>query len=143
MNVYPLYLVEVFIRSLFELSKCFLSFPPGPYLGLSGIFDTGMHTSGSNTKETSVMNFLSAIESRTAQAVSSGSTLLPQFRAPSWQTGEKFLLKYDSVVTVIEHSGYLRQKYPTRKGCIFHLFPAWYLKSQNQLNYINLLTEDV
>ncbi|XP_035182892.1 glutamine and serine-rich protein 1 [Oxyura jamaicensis] len=46
-----------------------------------------MHTSGSNTKETSVMNFLSAIESRTAQAVSSGSTLLPQFRAPSWQTG--------------------------------------------------------
>ncbi|XP_065611533.1 glutamine and serine-rich protein 1 isoform X1 [Cyrtonyx montezumae] len=55
--------------------------------GLSGIFDTDMHTSGSNTKETSVMNFLSAIESRTAQAVSSGSTLLPQFRAPSWQTG--------------------------------------------------------
>ncbi|NXJ73262.1 QSER1 protein, partial [Trogon melanurus] len=33
------------------------------------------------------MNFLSAIESRTAQAVSTGSTLLPQFRAPSWQTG--------------------------------------------------------
>ncbi|NWX44773.1 QSER1 protein, partial [Steatornis caripensis] len=33
------------------------------------------------------MNFLSAIESRTAQAVSSGSTLLPQFRGPSWQTG--------------------------------------------------------
>ncbi|NXV46326.1 QSER1 protein, partial [Uria aalge] len=33
------------------------------------------------------MNFLSAIESRTAQTVSSGSTLLPQFRAPSWQTG--------------------------------------------------------
>ncbi|KFQ39532.1 Glutamine and serine-rich protein 1 [Mesitornis unicolor] len=33
------------------------------------------------------MNFLSAIESRTAPSVSSGSTLLPQFRAPSWQTG--------------------------------------------------------
>ncbi|NXA40623.1 QSER1 protein, partial [Eudromia elegans] len=33
------------------------------------------------------MNFLSAIESRTAQAASSGSTILPQFRAPSWQTG--------------------------------------------------------
>uniref|UniRef100_A0A8B9PLX2 Glutamine and serine rich 1 n=1 Tax=Apteryx owenii TaxID=8824 RepID=A0A8B9PLX2_APTOW len=46
-----------------------------------------MHSAGSNTKETSVMNFLSAIESRTAQAASSGSTLLPQFRAPSWQTG--------------------------------------------------------
>ncbi|KAM6392476.1 glutamine and serine-rich protein 1 isoform 3-T3 [Pluvialis apricaria] len=55
--------------------------------GLSGIFDTSMHSAGSNTKEaSSVMNFLSAIESRTAQAVSSGSTLLPQFRAPSWQT---------------------------------------------------------
>ncbi|XP_064368979.1 glutamine and serine-rich protein 1 isoform X1 [Dromaius novaehollandiae] len=55
--------------------------------GLSGIFDSSMHSAGSNTKETSVMNFLSAIESRTAQAASSGSTLLPQFRAPSWQTG--------------------------------------------------------
>uniref|UniRef100_A0A8C8RM24 Glutamine and serine rich 1 n=1 Tax=Pelusios castaneus TaxID=367368 RepID=A0A8C8RM24_9SAUR len=55
--------------------------------GLSGIFDTSMHSAGGNTKETSVMNFLSAIESRTAQAASSGATLLPQFRAPSWQTG--------------------------------------------------------
>uniref|UniRef100_A0A8C6DT70 Glutamine and serine rich 1 n=1 Tax=Moschus moschiferus TaxID=68415 RepID=A0A8C6DT70_MOSMO len=33
------------------------------------------------------MNFLSAVEPRTAQAASSGTTLLPQFRAPSWQTG--------------------------------------------------------
>ncbi|XP_073900065.1 glutamine and serine-rich protein 1 isoform X2 [Castor canadensis] len=33
------------------------------------------------------MNFLSSVESRTAQAASSGTTLLPQFRAPSWQTG--------------------------------------------------------
>ncbi|MBZ3888999.1 Glutamine and serine-rich protein 1 [Sciurus carolinensis] len=33
------------------------------------------------------MNFLSTVESRTAQAASSGTTLLPQFRAPSWQTG--------------------------------------------------------
>uniref|UniRef100_F6XTJ6 Glutamine and serine rich 1 n=1 Tax=Xenopus tropicalis TaxID=8364 RepID=F6XTJ6_XENTR len=55
--------------------------------GLSGIFDTSLHVAGSNTTETSVMNFLSAIESRTAQAASSGTTLLPQFRAPSWQTG--------------------------------------------------------
>ncbi|XP_053305508.1 glutamine and serine-rich protein 1 [Spea bombifrons] len=54
--------------------------------GLSGIFDTSLHVAGGNTTETSVMNFLSAIESRTAQA-SSGTTLLPQFRAPSWQTG--------------------------------------------------------
>uniref|UniRef100_A0A2K5JC48 DUF4211 domain-containing protein n=1 Tax=Colobus angolensis palliatus TaxID=336983 RepID=A0A2K5JC48_COLAP len=33
------------------------------------------------------MNFLSTAESRTAQAAASGTTLLPQFRAPSWQTG--------------------------------------------------------
>lgn len=33
------------------------------------------------------MNFLSDVESRTAQAAASGTTLLPQFRAPSWQTG--------------------------------------------------------
>ncbi|XP_038620821.1 glutamine and serine-rich protein 1 isoform X3 [Tachyglossus aculeatus] len=33
------------------------------------------------------MNFLSSIETRTTQAVSSGTTLLPQFRAPAWQTG--------------------------------------------------------
>ncbi|XP_012581181.1 PREDICTED: glutamine and serine-rich protein 1 isoform X1 [Condylura cristata] len=33
------------------------------------------------------MNFLTAVETRTAQAASSGTTLLPQFRAPSWQTG--------------------------------------------------------
>ncbi|XP_069079619.1 glutamine and serine-rich protein 1 isoform X4 [Pleurodeles waltl] len=52
--------------------------------GLAGIFDTSLHGAGINTTETSVMNFLSAIESRTA--ASSGATLLPQFRAASWQT---------------------------------------------------------
>ncbi|XP_044536650.1 glutamine and serine-rich protein 1 [Gracilinanus agilis] len=46
-----------------------------------------MNSAGPKTKESSVMNFLSAIESRTAPATSSGTTLLPQFRAPSWQTG--------------------------------------------------------
>ncbi|XP_065738069.1 glutamine and serine-rich protein 1 isoform X2 [Phocoena phocoena] len=55
--------------------------------GLSGIFDTSVNNASTNTKESSVMNFLSAVESRTAQAASSGTTLLPQFRAPSWQTG--------------------------------------------------------
>ncbi|KAJ6665140.1 hypothetical protein lerEdw1_005371 [Lerista edwardsae] len=55
--------------------------------GLSGIFDNTMHSGNSNTKDTSVMNFLTAIESRNAQAVSSGTTLLPQFRAPTWQPG--------------------------------------------------------
>ncbi|XP_048217152.1 glutamine and serine-rich protein 1 isoform X2 [Perognathus longimembris pacificus] len=33
------------------------------------------------------MNFLSSVESRATQAASSGTTLLPQFRVPSWQTG--------------------------------------------------------
>ncbi|XP_006883797.1 PREDICTED: glutamine and serine-rich protein 1 [Elephantulus edwardii] len=33
------------------------------------------------------MNFLSAVEPRTAQAASSGTNLLPQFRTPAWQTG--------------------------------------------------------
>ncbi|XP_064144385.1 glutamine and serine-rich protein 1 isoform X2 [Loxodonta africana] len=55
--------------------------------GLSGIFETNVNSAITNTKESSVMNFLSAVESRTAQADSSGTTLLPQFRAPSWQTG--------------------------------------------------------
>nr|XP_060622512.1 glutamine and serine-rich protein 1 [Anolis sagrei ordinatus] len=55
--------------------------------GLPGMFDNTMHSSSTSTKETSVMNFLSAIESRNAQAVSSGTTLLPQFRAPTWQPG--------------------------------------------------------
>ncbi|XP_013910136.1 PREDICTED: glutamine and serine-rich protein 1 [Thamnophis sirtalis] len=53
--------------------------------GLPGIFDNSTHSSNSNTKEASVMNFLSAIESRNTQTVSSGTTLLPQFRAPTWQ----------------------------------------------------------
>ncbi|XP_010610952.1 glutamine and serine-rich protein 1 isoform X2 [Fukomys damarensis] len=55
--------------------------------GLSGIFETSVNSASTNTKESSVMNFLSTIESRTAQAASSGTNLLPQFRAPSWQTG--------------------------------------------------------
>ncbi|XP_016046776.2 glutamine and serine-rich protein 1 [Erinaceus europaeus] len=55
--------------------------------GLSGLFDPSVNSASTNTKESSVMNFLSAVESRTAQAASSGTTLLPQFRAPSWQTG--------------------------------------------------------
>ncbi|KAM4845984.1 glutamine and serine-rich protein 1 isoform 2-T2 [Thomomys bottae] len=55
--------------------------------GLSGVFDTSMNSDNTNTKESSVMNFLSSVESRATQAASSGTTLLPQFRAPSWQTG--------------------------------------------------------
>lgn len=56
--------------------------------GLSGVFDTSVKSASTNTKEPSVMNFLSAVESRPAQAACPGTTLLPQFRAPSWQTGD-------------------------------------------------------
>ncbi|XP_067902688.1 glutamine and serine-rich protein 1 [Heterodontus francisci] len=55
--------------------------------GLSSLFDATMQHSGSGASETSVMNFLSAIESRTPQAGPAAASLLPQFRAPSWQTG--------------------------------------------------------
>lgn len=63
-------------------------------VGLSGIFDTGVNSASTNTKESSVMNFLSSVESQTAQAVSSGTTLLPQFRAPSWQTGDSLFQNF-------------------------------------------------
>ncbi|XP_075402048.1 glutamine and serine-rich protein 1 isoform X2 [Tenrec ecaudatus] len=55
--------------------------------GLSGIFETNVDSAITNTKESPGMNFLSAAESRPVQAASSGTTLLPQFRASSWQTG--------------------------------------------------------
>ncbi|XP_067850273.1 glutamine and serine-rich protein 1 [Heptranchias perlo] len=55
--------------------------------GLSSLFDATMQHSGSGTSESSVMNFLSAIESRNPQAGPAAASLLPQFRAPSWQTG--------------------------------------------------------
>lgn len=51
--------------------------------GLSGGFD-----SGTNTTETSVMNFLSAMESRALQQAGPvGASLLPPFRTTTWQTG--------------------------------------------------------
>ncbi|XP_063044568.1 glutamine and serine-rich protein 1 [Engraulis encrasicolus] len=53
---------------------------------LSGVFESSLHSSGSNTTETSVMNFLPTIESRGLQAGPATASLLPQFRTPSWQT---------------------------------------------------------
>ncbi|KAL0168783.1 hypothetical protein M9458_037005, partial [Cirrhinus mrigala] len=51
------------------------------------VFDSNQHsTTSSHTTESSVMSFLSAIESRGLQAGPAGSTLLPSFRSPSWQT---------------------------------------------------------
>ncbi|XP_012930261.2 glutamine and serine-rich protein 1 isoform X2 [Heterocephalus glaber] len=75
-------------RQMFAASHQLPAYAPTPQpAGLSGIFETNVNSASTNTKESSVMNFLSTIESRTAQAASSGTTLLPQFRAPSWQTG--------------------------------------------------------
>ncbi|XP_054827354.1 glutamine and serine-rich protein 1 isoform X2 [Eublepharis macularius] len=75
-------------RQIYTTSHQLPAYATTPHpAGLSGIFDNTMHSGSSNTKETSVMNFLAAIDSRNAQAVSSGTTLLPQFRAPTWQPG--------------------------------------------------------
>lgn len=79
--------LSFYINNIFTLGYVFSS-----NVGLSGIFDTSVNSASTNTKESSVMNFLSTVESRTAQAASSGTTLLPQFRAPSWQTGDLFFL---------------------------------------------------
>ncbi|XP_040835993.1 glutamine and serine-rich protein 1 isoform X1 [Ochotona curzoniae] len=74
-------------RQTFTASQQLPGYSPTPQAaGLSGVFDTSVNSASANTKESSVMNFLSAVESRTAQAATSG-TILPQFRAPSWQTG--------------------------------------------------------
>ncbi|XP_076846827.1 glutamine and serine-rich protein 1 [Brachyhypopomus gauderio] len=52
--------------------------------GLSGVFDTGLHSAGSCTTESSVVNFLSSIDSRGLQPAA--TSLLPQFRTPTWPT---------------------------------------------------------
>ncbi|KAF5902418.1 glutamine and serine-rich protein 1, partial [Clarias magur] len=55
--------------------------------GVSGVFDASLHTTGGSTTESSVMNFLSSIESRGLQAGPAVTSLLPQFRTSPWQTG--------------------------------------------------------
>lgn len=55
--------------------------------GLSGLFDTGLHHTSPSTPDASVMNLISALESRGPQPPPSASSLLSQFRTPSWQTG--------------------------------------------------------
>lgn len=54
--------------------------------GLSGLFETGLHHASSATQDASVMNLISALESRAPQPGPSASSLLSQFRTPSWQT---------------------------------------------------------
>ncbi|KAM8877118.1 LOW QUALITY PROTEIN: proline-rich protein 12-like [Synchiropus picturatus] len=58
----------------------------GRSLGLSGLFDTGLHHASPSGPDASVMNLISALESRGPQAPPSASSLLSQFRTPSWQT---------------------------------------------------------
>ncbi|XP_043915108.1 proline-rich protein 12-like [Protopterus annectens] len=64
---------------------------PPSGISLSGIFDTSVHNTNNTTTDTSVLNLISALESRTPQAGSSAAALLPQFRTPSWQPGEQDL----------------------------------------------------
>ncbi|XP_026170539.1 proline-rich protein 12-like isoform X1 [Mastacembelus armatus] len=58
----------------------------GRSLGLSGLFDTGLHHASPSAPDASVMNLISALESRGPQPPPSASSLLSQFRTPSWQT---------------------------------------------------------
>ncbi|XP_077590358.1 proline-rich protein 12 [Stigmatopora nigra] len=58
----------------------------GRTLGLSGLFDAGLHHSGPSGPDPSVMNLISALDSRGPQPPPSASSLLTQFRTPSWQT---------------------------------------------------------
>ncbi|KAJ7989979.1 hypothetical protein DPEC_G00310100 [Dallia pectoralis] len=58
----------------------------GRSLGLSGLFDTGLHHASPSGPDPSVMNLISALESQGRQAPPSASSLLSQFRTPSWQT---------------------------------------------------------
>ncbi|TKS92477.1 Proline-rich protein 12 [Collichthys lucidus] len=59
----------------------------GRTLGLSGLFDAGLHHASPSGPDPSVMNLISALESRGPQPSPSASSLLSQFRTPSWQTG--------------------------------------------------------
>lgn len=64
------------------------------FLGLSGLFDAGLHHGSPSGPDPSVMNLISALESRGPQPPPSASSLLSQFRTPSWQTGKLSLLSY-------------------------------------------------
>ncbi|XP_066521611.1 proline-rich protein 12 [Hoplias malabaricus] len=58
----------------------------GRSLSLSGLFDAGLHHASPSGPDPSVMNLISALESRGPQPPPSASSLLSQFRTPSWQT---------------------------------------------------------
>uniref|UniRef100_A0A3Q2QX27 Proline rich 12 n=1 Tax=Fundulus heteroclitus TaxID=8078 RepID=A0A3Q2QX27_FUNHE len=56
-----------------------------PRQGLSGLFDTSLHHASTSGPDPAVMNLISALESRDQQPTPSASSLLSQFRTPSWQ----------------------------------------------------------
>ncbi|KAM9528355.1 proline-rich protein 12-like isoform 1-T1 [Salvelinus alpinus] len=58
----------------------------GRSLGLSGLFDPGLHHASPSGPDPSVMNLISALESQGRQPPPSASSLLSQFRTPAWQT---------------------------------------------------------
>uniref|UniRef100_A0AAQ4R489 Proline rich 12b n=1 Tax=Gasterosteus aculeatus aculeatus TaxID=481459 RepID=A0AAQ4R489_GASAC len=58
----------------------------GRTIGLSGLFDASLHHANHSGPDPSVMNLISALESRGPQPPPSASSLLSQFRTPSWQT---------------------------------------------------------
>uniref|UniRef100_H2MS87 Proline rich 12b n=1 Tax=Oryzias latipes TaxID=8090 RepID=H2MS87_ORYLA len=55
--------------------------------GLSGLFDASLHHAGPSAPDPSVMNLISALDSRGPQSAPPASSLLSQFRNPTWQTG--------------------------------------------------------
>ncbi|XP_062422312.1 proline-rich protein 12 [Pungitius pungitius] len=58
----------------------------GRTIGLSGLFDASLHHANYSGPDASVMNLISALESRGPQPQPSASSRLSQFRTPSWQT---------------------------------------------------------
>lgn len=63
------------------------------FAGLSGLFDASLHHAGPSAPDPSVMNLISALDSRGPQSAPPTSSLLSQFRNPSWQTGEFPVMK--------------------------------------------------
>ncbi|MEQ2205213.1 hypothetical protein XENOCAPTIV_018539, partial [Xenoophorus captivus] len=63
---------------------------------LSGLFDTGLHHASPSAPDASVMNLISALESRGPQPPPSASSLLSQFRTPSWQTAYQHPASFSS-----------------------------------------------
>ncbi|GLD49130.1 proline-rich protein 12-like protein [Lates japonicus] len=84
----PLRAVTTHPRRLKTEALGFWAFGEGCGLlpGLSGLFDASLHHASPSSPDPSVMNLISALESRGPQPPPSASSLLSQFRTPSWQT---------------------------------------------------------